>query len=114
MLPPGNWELLSIDPSSDTYTYFDYDEATDETRTFTLQPSQLDILDDNKRFVSMDDKGYKKDKDFWCAATIPNSIIHKWLVEDGVNVYDDNDWPAVKRKLNSNEYRYLRRGHFNI
>lgn len=114
LLPPGNWDLLSADVAADTYTYFDYDPDTDETRTYTIQPSQLDILEDNKRFVTHDDKGYKKDPDMWIAATIPNSIIHKWLVEEGIDLFNDDHWPAVKRKLNSSEYGYLRRGHFNL
>ena len=38
----------------------------------------------------------------------------KWLVEFGVNVMRKEHWPQVKRLLNSNEYRYLRIGHFIV
>ena len=114
LLPPGNWTLLDADYVADTFTYFDYDPDTEETRTYTVQPSQFDILEDNKRFIAHDEKGYKKDPDMWVAATIPNSIIHKWLVEDGVDLFNEDHWPAVRRKLNSNEYAYLRRGHFTV
>lgn len=113
-LPAGNWELLSSDPLSQTHTYFDFDEKTEETKTYTVQDGVEDILDANKAFVSLDDKGYKKDPDMWIAATIPTSIIHKWLVEDGIDVFNEDHWHKVKQRLNSSDYTYLRRGHFQL
>ena len=113
-LPPGSWELLSSDPMSQTYTYFDFDEATDETKTYTIQDGVGDIINANKAFVSLDGEGYKKDPDMWIAATIPTSIIHKWLVEDGIDVFNDDHWDKVKQRLNSSDYQYLRRGHFQL
>ena len=32
----------------------------------------------------------------------------KWLTEDGIDIYNRDHWKAVKKKLNSNEYRYLK------
>lgn len=41
-------------------------------------------------------------------ARIPNGVILDWMTRFGVNLYDKNHAPAVRRLLNSNEFRYLR------
>jgi hypothetical protein len=48
------------------------------------------------------------------AARIPPSVIYEWLNKYGVRAWDKNHAAAVRRLLNSNEYRYLRIGHFII
>jgi len=42
------------------------------------------------------------------AASIPNLLIHKWLVEEGWNAMDPACAKKLKQKLNSTEYLYLR------
>jgi hypothetical protein len=42
------------------------------------------------------------------AASIPNSIVEKWRTELGVDIYNPDHFPAVRRLLNSSEYLYLR------
>jgi hypothetical protein len=32
----------------------------------------------------------------------------KWLVEEGLDIYDDNAWPQIFRKLNDPQYAYLK------
>lgn len=100
--------LLDYDPFTGTYTYHDYDHATRKTYITTEQNVEP-LLNLNKANYNDDNrKGVKRD--WWHVARIPNTIIHKWLVEDGIDFYSKD--PAhvrkVKQKLNSNEYRYLR------
>lgn len=40
-------------------------------------------------------------------AEIPNIVVEKWMKE-GVNIFDRNHAPEIQRRLNSNEYAYLR------
>lgn len=41
-------------------------------------------------------------------ASIPAILQVKWLQEEGLNIYNPTHAERLKRKLNSNEYRYLR------
>ncbi len=66
------------------------------------------ILKKNIDFQNTHD-GYTPSKDLKYVAEIPQVIIEKWLKE-GVNFYDKNDWPEIKKRLNSSEYSYLRTG----
>lgn len=51
---------------------------------------------------------YAKDDDMWRVASIPIGIIMKWLVEDGIDVYNPHHADAVKKKLNDPEWKYLK------
>jgi hypothetical protein len=42
------------------------------------------------------------------AARIPMTIAYKWFNEHGICAWKREHEGAVKRMLNSNEYRYLR------
>ncbi len=76
---------------------------------FTITGSQdvEPFLDANKVLFNEGD-GYTPSRDMRRVATIPNIIAEKWLIEEGIDVHNRDHWPAVKRKLNSNEWRYLR------
>ncbi len=41
-------------------------------------------------------------------ASIPAILQIKWLQEEGLDIYNPAHAERLKRKLNSNEYRYLR------
>jgi len=66
-------------------------------------------LERNKALYNADDGGYtSKAREWKRYASIPNAVIMKWKIEEGIDVFNKDHWPAVKRKLNSSEYRYLR------
>ncbi len=83
--------------------YLNVDDLTIKT-TQDVEP----ILKRNIDFQNEHD-GYTPSKDMKYVAEIPNVIIEQWNKE-GVNFYDKNDWPEIKRRLNSSEYQYLRTG----
>lgn len=89
-------------------TYHSYDEMTGKT-TLRYAQDVESILESNQQFQNLSD-GYTKDRAMQFVGSIPLVIINKWLVEDGINVWDKNHWPAVQRKLNDPEWRYLRTG----
>jgi hypothetical protein len=64
------------------------------------------ILDENKRLATLND-GYSPDRSFRRVASIPMSVIEQWMKE-GINIFDKNCAQAIRRKLNSPDYLYLR------
>lgn len=103
-----NKRLLSVDPVARTQTWHYYDDLTDETYIEEVQDVQP-FLERNNRLRNDDDykrKGIKED--WYHVASIPNAVIMKWLREEGIDFYNEDHWPAIKRKLNSAEYSYLR------
>jgi len=64
------------------------------------------ILDENKRLMTLND-GYTRDRSMRRVASIPMTVVEQWMKE-GINIFDKNDAQAVRRKLNSADYRYLR------
>ena len=74
--------------------------------TFDNEPT----LDRNKALQNED--GFGKGRDMWLAASIPIGVQYEWRVKHGVSLWDPNHKEAVRRLLNSNEWRYLRCRHF--
>lgn len=101
-------ELFSHDPMTGMSVYFDYNEMTDEAYLEYEQDVEP-ILEANK--TMQNDADYTKSgikQEMWHYAQIPVGIQMKWLVEEGLDIYDDNAWPQIYRKLNDPEYRYLK------
>ena len=65
------------------------------------------LLEANKALYTSGD-GYSPSREWRRAASIPMAIVEKWRNEYGVDVFNPDHMPAVKRLLNSNEYLYLR------
>ena len=98
--------LLDYDPSSGIRRYHEYDDITKTTYIHTEQDVQP-ILERNK-LLRNEDNGRGVKQQWWHVGTIPVGLIHKWLKEEGVDVYNPDHWSRVKQKLNSPDYRYLR------
>ncbi len=99
--------LLASDPAIGLTEYHHYESVTDRTVIETVQDVEP-ILERNKALQNDDAGGWSPTRELRRAATIPDIVILKWRREDGIDVYDPDHWPAVKRKLNSSEYRWLR------
>jgi hypothetical protein len=69
-------------------------------------------LEMNKaEYNSINHKSYKAalgKKNMWKAASIPNIIIEKWKKEEGLDIFNDDHWPRIQAKLNSEEFKFLR------
>ena len=95
--------ILDLDPITDTWETFEYDENDDQVIIKRYQDVEP-ILDLNKR---MPLHGFDRREVMWHVGAIPHIFIHKWLVEDGVNVLKKEGWPFLRRKLNDPEWRCL-------
>lgn len=96
---------------------FDYDaetgvreifEATPDGFTIRTEQDCQPILDLNKAKQAMGRDFYASDPDMWKVAEIPIVVQMKWLCEYGVDIYNRDHWPAVKRLLNSSDWRHLK------
>ena len=99
--------LLDYDPWTGIYTYHHYDDETKMTYIEETQDAEP-WLELNKR--RQNDKDYSKKgikESWWHVATIPTGVQYQWLRE-GINIYDKDHWPAVRRKLNDINWRHLR------
>lgn len=100
-------ELFSRDDSGMT-VWYDYNELTDEV-TLEYEQDAEPILEMNKKLQndpSLTKEGFKNE--FYLLASIPNGVQMKWLLEEGLDLYDKNAWPQVVKKLNDPQYQYLR------
>jgi hypothetical protein len=97
--------LISSDPISGIHAWHEFDGR--ETRIIHTYDDVSGVLDNNKLNYNHVN-GYNADRSMKKVATIPNSIITKWLLEENIDVFKKEDWPKVKAKLNSNEFLYLR------
>ena len=93
--------LLDHNPQTGLTEIFHYNEQTD-TSTIEVVQDVSGIMDAAQKLRN--DPNYSKDgikKDWWHLAHIPDLIILKMKYEDGVDVYDRNDWQAVGRLLDT-------------
>ena len=110
--------LLEYDPLTRTATYHHYDQVDGRTTVQTVQDAEP-VIEANKAFQNagvggamglnpLSHGGIKAN--WWHVARIPNTLIEKWMKEDGVNVMLKENWRWLRRKLMDPEYRYLRTG----
>lgn len=93
-IPFGEYSRLHYDP---------YEDAGRMEHVQDVEP----ILKRNRALASLND-GYSPSRELRRVASIPNVLIEKWLVEEGINVFDENDWPRVAAKLDDPAYAHLR------
>lgn len=104
-------ELFSHDPLTGMTVWFDYNDLTGDV-TLEYEQDVEPLLEVNKAMAN--DESFTKDgikREMWQYASIPVGLQMKWLVEEGLDVYDDNAWPQIFRKLNDPEYAYLKTTH---
>jgi len=96
--------LLDVQPDG-IVEWFHFDEETGNFAIEAVQDVQP-ALDANRARANSHD-GFSPARELREIAEIPAIIIVKWLNE-GINIFDRNHWPAVKRKLRDPDYRWLR------
>lgn len=105
--------LLDFDPTTGIAEYHHFDPATDTSVIETVQ-DVAPILERNKALQSADDRGWTPSRELRRAATIPDIVVLKWRRDFGIDVFNRNHWPAVRRLLNDPEWRYLRTAPGNL
>jgi hypothetical protein len=66
------------------------------------------VLDDTAAKRSAGREYYARDPEMWRVAHIPIGIQYEWITKHGVDLWNRDHQPAVKRLLNSSDYRYLK------
>ena len=104
--------ILSSDLEARIWETVDYDEIDDRVVIRRYQDVEP-FLEANKRLQNAD---YASRRGEWMrhVAAIPDIIVNKWLIEDGINALKKEHWPAVRRKLNDPDWRWLRTHHSHL
>lgn len=97
--------IFDRDDDTGTSTYF---ESTDDggfklTTVGDCEP----VLDANKYLSAGSGRDYWKG-DVRKEASIPNVILMKWLVEDGIKYWTPEGHERIVKKLNDPDWRYLK------
>lgn len=82
----------------------------DDDNDCLVQRTQGDVTDaiDKNKAQQNEWGGRFGDKEIYHkVASIPNEIIHQWLVEEGFNPYQDMEH-LIKKKLNDPNWKYLK------
>jgi len=100
--------LLEFDAFSGISTFHDYDHATKIT-TLTTHCDVEPLLEKNKReYNDLDFKKAGMDASMLKIASIPFLLSEKWRIEDGLDIFNKDHMPALIKRLNLPEWRYLR------
>jgi len=100
--------LVSYDPYTGLQVWHSYDPMTDATTIRTVGDCEP-VLEMNKRMAN--DTAFTKEgigRDFWLYARIPAAIQVKWLIEDGIDIWNKHHGPRISRKLEDPEWKYLK------
>ena len=97
--------LLEVQPDG-TAEIFHMDELTGEIAIERVQDVEA-VIEANKRAQIAGD-GFSPSRDFREIAEIPLGVVELWRTVLGVDIFNRNHWPAVKRLLRDSEWRHLR------
>lgn len=80
---------------------------SDGSYLFRTEQDDAHILERNRILRDQPDRGYVADGDMRRVASIPMTIVHKWL-QEGVDLFSGEQQGEIARRLNDPEYAYLR------
>lgn len=99
------WDVANLEGG--TTTEAEYDPVDDILTIHNYQDCEPTIKL-NKELYNKGDGGYGPTREWRRAASIPNIILEKWLLEENIKWWDSEDTPKMMAKLDDPEYRYLR------
>ena len=100
-----DWELIDNYAGTRTYLGAGQDEG-DLLVKREFDPSYTTaILDANK---AAQNEGFDRKSEMWHVASIPVSVMFEWQTKFGVSAWNPLHGDAVKKLLNSDDYRYLK------
>ena len=102
LLDDGSWNGVrkSIRGTAD-------DEGSVQVKYEAVHTDQ--IIEENKNAAPLD-----KRSELWHVGHIPASVGLKWLVEEGVDLWNPHHSAEIKKKLMDSDYRYLVPGQARI
>jgi len=99
-----HWELIDQDSSRGVRKYIAPGDDPDSVLVRT-EINDRRIADTNR---SLQNESFDRRSEFWHAASIPTSVMYEWLTLYGVNAWDPDHAGAVKKLLNSGDYRWCK------
>lgn len=99
----SDWELIDDGSWNGIRRWLratDDDEGTVQVRSEGV--GETAIIEENKRADEID-----KRSEMWHVGHIPASVGLKWLVEEGVDMWNPHHMDALKKKLMDSDYRHL-------
>jgi hypothetical protein len=99
-----SWELIDCDPYRRVRKFI----ANGDEPGSILVRTEFDdqpLLQINK---ALQNEPFDRRKEIWHAAAIPASVMYEWLVLFGVNAWNPAHNDAVRRLLNSPDYRWCK------
>ena len=99
------WRVLDDDPVKTEF--FNYDDTTGDS-VYKTQWKGTNLVTDFNKEHQTKESGRNPANDMWHVARIPPAIIHKWLVEEGLNVFSKEHGERLMKKLDDPEWQYLR------
>lgn len=105
--------LLDFDADLRVKVEHEHDAITGKSRIITTQDVEP-ILEQNKIRQTHHGKTMDREGVWWHAAHIPDAVWLKWKLEEGIDIFNKNHLPAIKRKLDDPDYRHLRTGVFRL
>lgn len=100
---PKHTGLIDHDPASGVTKLFH--RLHDGDWAYETLQDVAPILEANK---AAQNSGLRPDGEFRKVASLPLVMIQKLWDEKGIDVFDRDHWPALKRLLNDPEYRFFR------
>jgi hypothetical protein len=107
----SDWELLSHDPATGVKKYIAADQHEDDAvmvKTEFDDAGTRRLIDENK---AAQNESFDRRSDMWHAASIPSSVMYEWLTKFGVDAWNPDHSDAVKKLLNSDDYRWCKVKH---
>jgi hypothetical protein len=101
------WQQIDYDANRGIRKYIAEGDEQDSVIVKT-EIADRSVLDRNRALQSED---FDRRSDLWHAASIPTSVMYEWLTRFGVNAWNPDHMDAVKKLLNSSDYRWCKVKH---
>jgi len=99
--------LLDYDYLTGLRTYHEYDWKDKKTTISYEHADVSPVIKWNQDLANAGLHERQRKKDVWHAATVPEITIIQWRLE-GIDIFNEDHWPMVRKKLNDPENKYLR------
>ena len=101
------WELIDHDPLRGVRKYIAPGDEPDSAMVRT-EIDDVTVIERNK---ARQNEQFDRRAEMWHAASIPTSVMYEWLTRFGVNAWNPAHADAVKKLLNSSDYRWCKVKH---
>ncbi|HMI21128.1 MAG TPA: hypothetical protein VK533_16465 [Sphingomonas sp.] len=102
-----DWQAIGWDPQRGIRKFIAAGDQPDSVLIRT-EINDSTIVERNK---GQQNEAFNRRDDMWHAASIPTSVMFEWLTRFGVNAWNPDHADAVKKLLNSSDYRWCKVKH---